>query len=156
MTMVLERKPLKRFFLLLLIWELVKQILVWNFHWEGWIFLQIQIFYLHIYLGSTHYQWWLINGKNELNWIHFVKSKFDLNKHIQWHCMQLELNWIYILKISSNTLNGIQMWLNLNLIEKKWMKIGANQRKTSYNSELSLKENLLNLKLFDLNWFQWI
>jgi hypothetical protein len=35
---VLERKPLKRFFLFLLIWELVKQILVWNCHWEGWFF----------------------------------------------------------------------------------------------------------------------
>jgi hypothetical protein len=31
-TMVLERKPLKRFFLFLLIWELVKQVLVWNCH----------------------------------------------------------------------------------------------------------------------------
>ncbi len=37
-TMVLERKPLKRFFLFLLIWELVKQVLVWNCHWEGWFF----------------------------------------------------------------------------------------------------------------------
>jgi hypothetical protein len=34
-------------------------------------------------------------------------------------------------------MNWIQMWLNLNLIEKKRMQIGANQKKTSYNSKLS-------------------
>ncbi len=33
--------------------------------------------------------WWKI-------WIDFGKMKFHLNEYIEWHCMELELNWIKI------------------------------------------------------------
>ncbi len=44
-------------------------------------------FALHTLLVMTN--WWK-------NWIDFVKMKFQLNKNIEWHCMQLALNWIYV------------------------------------------------------------
>jgi hypothetical protein len=117
---VVGKKNFENTFSILIIWELVFKKLIWNCHWKGWIFLQIQLFYLYIYLGSTHYQWLSINGKNEL----ILWKVSSIWIHIQWHCMQLKLNWIYILKINSNTLNGIQMWLNLNfIIEKKGCKL---------------------------------
>jgi hypothetical protein len=31
-----------------------------------------------------------------LKWIGFVKFKFHSNENIEWHCMQLELNWAQI------------------------------------------------------------
>jgi len=41
-----------------------------------------------------------------------LEIKFHLNENIEWHCMQLELNW--------NTLDSYSIKLSLNLIEEKW------------------------------------
>jgi len=43
---------------------------------------------LHI---TTYSQWRSIDGKK---WIDFVKIKFHSNENIEWHWIQLELNWI--------------------------------------------------------------
>ncbi len=39
----------------------------------------------------AHYKWWSIEKKR---WIDFVEIKFHSNENIEWHYMQLELNWI--------------------------------------------------------------
>ncbi len=48
---------------------------------------------LHV---TMHYQWLAIDWLMK-KWIDFVKIKFHLNENIEWHCMQLGLNWIKIL-----------------------------------------------------------
>jgi hypothetical protein len=46
-------------------------------------------------LGSAlvlHYEW-QSTQLTKTNWIVFVKIKFHSNENIEWHCMQLELNF---------------------------------------------------------------
>jgi hypothetical protein len=56
---------------------------------------------LHI---ALHYQWQWNEKKEEID---FVKIKFHLNENIEWIC-----NSNQILKLSSNTLNLIEIQFN--------------------------------------------
>jgi hypothetical protein len=45
------------------------------------------------YLGSMSL--WIVNDSHLMEkWIDFMNIKFHMNENIEWHCMQLELNWI--------------------------------------------------------------
>jgi hypothetical protein len=61
----------------------------------------------------------------------FVKIKFHLNENIEWHCMQLALNWIYV------------NWIEFKCIEFKFYLI---------KFEYSIKQLLQKV----LNFFLWV
>jgi hypothetical protein len=48
-----------------------------------------------------------------------LEIKFHLNENIEWHCMQLELNW-NTLDSNPLELDSYSIKLSLNLIEEKW------------------------------------
>jgi len=56
---------------------------------------------------DPNYKWWSVDWTK---WIDFVEMKFHLNEKIEWHCMQLELNF-----------NSINIEFRLNWIELKFL-----------------------------------
>ncbi len=90
-----------------------------------------------------HYQWQLMK-----KWIdEEMKIKFHLNGNIEWHYVQLELNWI-----KSN-----QIRFRFNQIELDSDLIELNSNSTKFNSTIGLRFNwIVQIDGEDIKNLLWI
>jgi hypothetical protein len=115
---------------------------------NNWLFL-----YNQLALHST------MDNQLMKKWINVVKIKFHINENMKWHCLKLELDWIW--NLIQLKLNWIQIEWDAHWckrywksaldygVEKKYSKKNTNpKRRRSMNS--SWFENWLNIFQFGI------